>query len=408
MVGHASDAIGGVMHGDWRYYVLDAVAHAWPSRSTDGEGVVVYSPGHLGDILHTVPMLRKLRTACPSRRLYWIVGPWSENLARRYSDAVDEIVVFSPDFPNFYRTDARWRQGMWKQWDIGRRLRSAGIEYLVTTLPENTASRFLANAIVPRVWIGVEDRRPPRVNCKIQTEFHPYEKDRYQADAQVGLLRSLGIEGLPAFELEYTVTPVENEMAVKYLKQEGIVPGSSLALISPGSGWSGKNWPPDRFGEIANWLEREKNIQVAWIGSREEKALMPASRPMDRNWMGSLTLAQLAAVMAHASLWVGNDSGTLHLAAAVGIPTVSVWGPTSPGKWGPRGSKHRQVKKWEKCPGCVYWDWRASCLMPHHECMEVIATGDVLAAIDNLLYNDRNCRWSASPPWRAAHKMKRP
>ncbi len=82
------------------------------------------------------------------------------------------------------------------------------------------------------------------------------------------------------------------------------------------------------------------------------------------------------------AVWgVGNDSGVMHLAAAVGCPTVSVWGPTEPEKWAPRGEKHRWVRKWERCPGCVYWDYRMGCARGDHACMEAVGVDEVEGAI---------------------------
>ena len=91
-------------------------------------------------------------------------------------------------------------------------------------------------------------------------------------------------------------------------------------------------------------------------------------------------LALLAAVMERARLFVGNDGGLLHLAAAMDVPTVSIWGPTSPGKWGPQGAIHRQIRKVEHCDGCIYWDYREIC-RHDHACMKAVAPEDVQAAI---------------------------
>ena len=153
-----------------------------------------------------------------------------------------------------------------------------------------------------------------------------------------------------------------------------------LALIAPGSGWSGKNWFPERFGEVAGWLAKEKDFQIAWVGGGGEESLVPADRPADFNWIGKTSLPLLAAVMERTHLLLCNDGGLLHLAAALGVPTVSIWGPTSPGKWGPKGPVHRQIRKVERCEGCIYWDYRATC---RHDraCMKAVATADVLAAI---------------------------
>ena len=103
-----------------------------------------------------------------------------------------------------------------------------------------------------------------------------------------------------------------------------------------------------------------------------------------KNWFGRFSIAQLAAVMERAALWLGNDSGPMHLAAAVGCPTVSLWGPTEPGKWAPRGAKHHHVRRMERCPGCEYWNPAMHCLQPTHACMEAISVEEVEAMLEEM------------------------
>ena len=70
-------------------------------RGVSGSAIVVFTPGHLGDILHAVPMLKALRAGRPQARIIWLVGPWSEGLARRYRHHVDEIDVLGPNLPAY-------------------------------------------------------------------------------------------------------------------------------------------------------------------------------------------------------------------------------------------------------------------------------------------------------------------
>lgn len=364
-----------------RYHLLDFAARRLPPPRASAGAVAVFTPGHIGDVLHVVPMLKALRTGRPEAKILWLVGPWCAALARRYAAVADEILVFGPNLPPFTRGRRDWRQGMGAQWRLALKLRQAGIGWLIG--PADPVGRFLANAVCPRIWAGIGDWRPPRVRPEIQTHIQPYEKDRYEADALAGLLRPLGIEAR-ADRLEYESTPEERRAAEEFLKSAGVDLARPLALVAPGSGWSGKNWLPDRFGAVADWLARDRGFQVAWVGSAEEATLRPAGARKEFDWLGKTTLPLLAAVLERGRLFVGNDSGLLHLAAALDVPTVSIWGPTSPGKWGPRGPRHRQVRKVERCDGCIYWDYRETC-RHDHACMRAVAVADVQAAIGEVL-----------------------
>lgn len=366
-----------------RYPLLGGLARRLPVPSARGAAVAVLTPGHLGDVLHAVPMLKALRGAKPGTKIIWLVGPWSEALARRYAALVDEIRTFGPNVPNYTRGNREWRQSAWNQWRLAMDLRRIGIDVLIA--PLDGVGRFLANAVCPRTWSGIGDRRPPRVRSEIATVVQPYEKDRYEADALCGLLEPLGIAAR-AERLAYEPTPAERQSADEFLKAEGVDSGCPLVLIAPGSGWSGKNWLPERFGEVAAWLATERKAQIAWIGGPDEVGLVPENRAGDFRWFGRVPLATLVAAMPRARLFVGNDGGLLHFAAAQDVPTVSVWGPTSPGKWGPRGTHHRQIRKTDRCEGCIYWDYRETC---RHDraCMRAVATDHVQTAIREVWGN---------------------
>lgn len=365
--------------GGGRYWILDRMARSLGGGVT-GAPIVVYSPGHLGDILHAVPMLKALRAGKPMTKLIWLVGPWSETLARRYPSLVDEIHVFGPNLPQYTRGKREWRQGIVHQWRLAMDLREQGVGAFIG--PMDAVGRFLANALCPKLWTGIGDRRPPRVRSGVETFVQPYEKDRYEADALCGLLKPLGIAA-HADRLAYVVTSQERESAAHFLKAEGVDPSVPLALIAPGSGWSGKNWLPERFGNVAEWLVATKGCRVGWVGGPGEESLVPATRFGDYNWVGKTSIPLLAAVMERAKLLVCNDGGLLHVAAALGLPTVSIWGPTSPGKWGPKGLRHRQVRKVERCEGCIYWDYRQTC-RHDHACMKAVNVAEVIAAMDSV------------------------
>ncbi len=323
-------------------------------------------------------MLRALREGKPGARLIWLVGPWSESLARRYADLVDEIQVFGPNEPPYTRGKKAWMQSVGYQWKMVMALRARGVTHLIS--PMDGVGRFLANAVCPKRWIGIGDRRPPRVRKEIETTVFPYEKDRFEADALCGLLEPLGID-VHADRLEYVVASSEKREAQEFLKRAGVDPLLPLALIAPGSGWSGKNWLPERFGEVARWLREKHSFQVAWIGAKGEESLVPENAKADFNWVGKTTLPLLAAILENACLYIGNDGGLLHFAAALNVPTVSIFGPTSPGKWGPKGSDHRQIRKAERCEGCIYWDYRESC-RHDRECMKAVTAEEVTKVIE--------------------------
>ena len=125
-------------------------------------------------------------------------------------------------------------------------------------------------------------------------------------------------------------------------------PRERLAVIHPGSGGEKKNWDTGKFGRLGRWLVDECGAQLLVVkGEADEvpvRRLMQHLAPGEFSLLQGLKLKELAAVLRYARVFVGNDSGITHLAAAVGTRTVALFGPHSPGIWEPRGSQVRVVR----------------------------------------------------------------
>lgn len=372
------------------YRCFDTLEWLGGQRTNPAErsGIVVYAPGHLGDFLQMTPMLKELRAWTAGKRVTWLVGAWSLDLALRYKNWADDIREFSPQKETLIRGNAKWKRSAIRQWLDLRGIRKTGIDVLISTMPEDPTTRFVANTLRPRLWIGVGDRRPPRVMSDIHVVMVPFEKDCPEAEFQMKLLdlvrseqRETGRDKIGQnLDLVFPVTDTEREWCRHFLDTEGIS-GRPFAIISPGSGWSGKNWPAERFSELACWLQ-SRGMEVAWTGSSGEQDLC---RGPGRNWMGKLALGQLAALMERAAVWIGNDSGPMHLAMAKGCKTVSFWGPTSEKKWGRQGPLHVTIRGMPSCPACVYWNWKRSCPKEGHPCMNSISVGMAKLGVEQVL-----------------------
>ncbi len=127
---------------------------------------------------------------------------------------------------------------------------------------------------------------------------------------------------------------------------EGIV-GPRLAAVHPGSGGPRKNWPPEKFAVVAKWLMDSRSAPLLVVaGEADAEAAAALERLLagrSFHWVRGLRLPELAAVLQRCAVYVGNDSGITHLAAAVGAPTVAVFGPHSSPLWKPVGEHVRVV-----------------------------------------------------------------
>jgi heptosyltransferase-1 len=188
------------------------------------------------------------------------------------------------------------------------------------------------------------------------------------------LLRSLGINDLTIrFPLRDVRSSVLDEI------RSALGGERPFALINPGAAWPNKRWPPDRFGEVAAFLRDVRGLPsfVLWGPGEEGLAGAVVERSGGAARVAPATrVTDLVAVCRAASLMVSGDTGPLHIAAAVGTPTVSLFGPTDPQRNGPWTAEDLTVSRYGTC-GCHY---ERRCKKDQW-CLESIAVSEVTAAV---------------------------
>ncbi len=160
---------------------------------------------------------------------------------------------------------------------------------------------------------------------------HVVEQNVSLADAVVG--RRLTV---PAVEFPHDID-AERECGL-WLKERGV---EEFALLSPGAGWGAKQWPAERYGHVARQLAEDGLKSLINFGSGEEdlaRAVEAASGGVAEIFTGSLT--RLIALTRQARLFIGGDTGPMHLSAALGVPVVGIFGPTNPARNGPFGTRN--------------------------------------------------------------------
>jgi heptosyltransferase II len=185
--------------------------------------------------------------------------------------------------------------------------------------------------------------------------------------------------------IEIQATSEERDSARKLLRAEGIPGDKSFLALNPGAAYgSAKRWHAERFADVADTLAREFQLQVALIGSGSERPISNQIRDRMKTSAAILTgktsLETLIGVLAESSLMITNDSGPMHIAAALGIPTVAVFGSTDERVTGPYGPRARIVKYPVECSPCLLRDCPID-----HRCMNGVTVDDVCNAARKLI-----------------------
>lgn len=340
----------------------------WPRR------ILAIRLAYLGDIVMTLPALEALKRQYPTAELHFLTSSQAAPLLRG-NPFVDNVIVY--DAPWFYgglgssallayRRVLSQLRGLDFDLAIDFRGDIRNIALILAQSKARSKASYTSGGggrllTAPVHW--------PRVGHKI--EFH------------LDLVRALGIPAASSDPLIY-VTTEELEAARTLLKREGADDEKQLVVIHPGARVQLKQWSVERFNAVARSLEPE-GYRIAITGSKQECELSQAVAKGCRNALdlaGTLTIRQFAAVVAQAEALIGNDSAPIHLAAAVGTPTVAIFGPSKPNETAPRGERHRAV--WSDCPDRDWCD-ENRCYNGSESCLDAVSVEMVTAAVSELL-----------------------
>jgi ADP-heptose:LPS heptosyltransferase len=378
---------------------LRATGPARPARRPVAPRVLLIRPDHLGDVLLTAPAAELLRKAMPEAHLAMLVGPWSEEVARR-DPLLDEVHTLP--FPGFTRAPKASALSPY------RLLRKAASEVRRGSYDAALVLRFdhwwgawlAAMAGIPvRIGYGLLEcapflthalAPPGRLHWTAQALAVADSLPRAWGDDGTspgdGLGKAAVRPGVPALRFE----PGEEEerRAGTLLGAARLAAGRPVVAFHPGSGSPLKSWPDDHWTQLG-WTLAARGAWVLVTGSLAEAG--PASRiaasiPDARSVAGQTDLGTLAALFRRAALVVGVDSGPLHLAVAVGAPTVHLFGPTDPAVYGPWGdsARHRVVRTdWPGAP-CGRLDLEPPGGVPP-ACMRAIVPDRVAAVCNEVL-----------------------
>jgi heptosyltransferase-2 len=187
-------------------------------------------------------------------------------------------------------------------------------------------------------------------------------------------------------ELVWNITEEEKIEADELLQGANISSQKRLIGINPGAAHGpAKRWLSERFAEVGDELVKKHNARIVIFGSPDERKIATGVAEMMRfkplNFAGKTNLRQLAAIISRCQLFITNDTGNMHIAAAVGTPVIAIFGSTDSRRTAPWGNSHIIVQKKIRCSPCM----KKICPRRHYKCLKMIEVQDVLRAIEQQL-----------------------
>lgn len=332
--------------------------------------LVILAPNWLGDAVMALPAIADVRRRFPGASIVAAARPSVAPLFEMVSDVNDVIVLEPPH--------ARWR-------DAGAELKSRGFDAALL-LPNSFQSAFAASrAGIAERWGHRTDWRGPLLTRAVAPP-----KDVHQAEYYQHLVRALGC---PSGSIEPVVqVPAEaRAKGADALTRAGWNGRAPLVALAPGAAYGGaKRWPPEYFAELAGTLRADGVVSVMVgsvadrpAGAEIEAAALGSGGPLVNlpiNLIGATDLSTLAGVLSHCRTLVTNDSGAMHLGAAIGVPVTAVFGPTNDVATRPLGDAHAILTHAVWCRPCMLRECPID-----HRCMRGVGAGAVVAAARRTL-----------------------
>ncbi len=323
--------------------------------------ILIRATNWVGDAVMSLPALHSVRDRFPQAHIAILAKPWVADLYSREGLA-NEVIPYTAS-------------SLIEKWRVARDLGARGFDcaLLLQNAFEAAALAWLARipnrigyARDGRAWLLTRSVRVPKPG-----EIPPHQRFYY-----LELLRRAGIiDGLP------DTVPSIGRGGLHSLSHSQPIIG-----VSPGAAYgTAKRWLPERFAEASLRLAKERGASIALFGSKTESALcQDVAQLIDgvavANYAGQTTLTQFIDLASRCELFLTNDSGAMHIASALGVPTVAVFGATDDIATGPSGANSRVVREPVECSPCLLRECPID-----HRCMTRVSAGRVVEQSLELL-----------------------
>lgn len=331
--------------------------------------IVVYVPNWIGDSILALPAVESLNINYPEAEIWIAAQGWVKDIFANISFIKGIIPL--PDRKNF--KDLRKTANVLMSYNF-----EAGL--LLTNSFVSALLFFMAK--IPQRWGYGSDARQILLTKKIRRQNR--SGSQHQVYYYLNLISGLGLKTVTP-HLALALTEAEKTKTEEFLDSFGVDLKRLLFILNPGAFYgSAKRWPVEKYIELAKLLQQNYSPEILIIGSAQEVELAQViAASLEKKPVilaGKTSLRQLVGVLSRAALCVTNDSGPMHMANALKVPTVALFGPTDPEVTAPFQEPSVYLKKDVACWPCAYRECPFD-----HRCMLDISSEEVFNACKKLL-----------------------
>jgi heptosyltransferase-2 len=339
------------------------------------KNILVMRYRFIGDTVLTVPFLRNLRAAYPAARIDLMLEPFSGQVIEG-CPYIDQVIPFEFKTIHAYSTPSQRGKiaGYIHYWKMIKDRNYDAVFVLKRSL--SSALLVLAAGVPRRIGFATEGRGLALTDPVL------YRQDQHEVENFLDCLRVLDVP-IQSRDLELWPSSEGDQKVLSLFAEAGWKAEDVKIIIHPVASLHAKQWPLDRFAEVMAALKKKHTVRFIYTGAKSDAALYHEIEDMGSfsglNLCGVTNLHENISVYRAANLFFGVDSGPMHMAAAVGVPVVALFGPTDERKWGPWGNYHSVITKRLACHPCK----------PHkcadNECMKQITVKEVLQTIEEKI-----------------------
>ena len=352
----------------WLFY-----SKRWFPKDFAPKRILVVKLDHLGDVLLATPVFSNLSRAYPDAELHALAGAWSRVVLEKHPN-VHKVLEYNS--PAFCRTGPP--TSLKQTFQLYRALRRQKYDLMVALRSDWRTVCFALLRVAPKRL----DRATLQVTNKLGVARFT---GVHETTRNLDVLDKAGVP-TPIKTTTFSITAENKKWTSNFLTAHQIDQERPLIAIHPGSPVPLKRWMPERYAELADWLIARKHAKILFVGVADEMPIITEIQWLMQaeaiNVAGKTTLTQLASILHTCNLFIGNDSGPMHLAAAVGTATIGLYGPGDPTRFGPVGTKCQIIQRKQDCPPCT----GTTCRFGKDGCMSKIQVDDVIQTLEDAEY----------------------
>jgi lipopolysaccharide heptosyltransferase II len=339
--------------------------------------ILILKPSSLGDVIHALPVLRLLKRRVPHAEIHWWIDSRFASLLEGDPDLAGVVRFERQRWASVIHWPEMWRSVRW--------LRAQNFDWVIDLqcLARSGAFAWLANG---KLLIGLDE---PREGARALYDIL-VQRPSYYTHAVEWYLAVLPRLGVPV-DWNFTWLPERPAVAAD-VKSKWPTVGARWVALQPGARWLNKRWPAGHFAELTRSLAAEfPDVRFAILGGGDDQSLgesiSRAAPERCLNLAGQTSLPEMIEWLRRCDLLVTNDTGPAHAAAALGIPVISLFGPTEPRRTGPYGQLQRVIQHPLPCAPCL----KSRCVWPQPgECLTAITPAAVATRVRAELLRGRS------------------